>query len=65
MSLYVSLNVLEFPAASSLVLEWFFAFFLSHHLPAVMDEEITGIIPMKLQFYVGPAESGAPFHFHR
>lgn len=33
--------------------------------PAVLDEEITHISPLKLQFYLGPPLSGAPVHFHR
>ena len=33
--------------------------------PAVLDEEITHINPLKIQFYLGPPLSGAPVHFHR
>lgn len=33
--------------------------------PAVLDEEVTHISPLKMQFYLGPALSGAPVHFHR
>ena len=33
--------------------------------PAVLDEEITHISPLKIQFYLGPTLSGAPVHFHR
>lgn len=34
-------------------------------LPRVLDPEVTHISPTKVQFYVGPALSGAPVHFHR
>lgn len=33
--------------------------------PAVLDEQVTHIHPLKLQFYLGPPLSGAPVHFHR
>lgn len=33
--------------------------------PAVLDQEVTHISPLKLQFYMGPPLSGAPVHFHR
>lgn len=33
--------------------------------PSVLDEEMTHISPLKLQFYVGPPLSGSPVHFHR
>ncbi len=33
--------------------------------PGVLDEEITHINSLKMQFYLGPPLSGAPVHFHR
>ena len=33
--------------------------------PAVLNEEVTHINTLKLQFYLGPPLSGAPVHFHR
>jgi tetratricopeptide (TPR) repeat protein len=33
--------------------------------PSVLDEEITHISPLKMQFYMGPPLSGSPVHFHR
>lgn len=33
--------------------------------PSVLDEQLTHISPLKMQFYLGPPLSGAPVHFHR
>ena len=34
-------------------------------LPSILDPELTHISMSEMQFYVGPALSGAPGHFHR